>query len=106
MIKEGLGKIKRLYPHKLNAYYTDAPGGSATTFACAAGRFGALFVGPNETSQFPNPKDQSKNRSLGQTVVILSACVGVGIDPLSLAPRGTIALTFFVVTIAILVGPV
>lgn len=35
-MKKGLGKIKRLYPHELYAYYDDVAGGSATTLAGAA----------------------------------------------------------------------
>lgn len=36
----------------LYAYYTDAPGGSASTAPCAAGRLAALLVGPNKRLSF------------------------------------------------------
>ncbi len=104
----GLVKIKMLYPHEMDAYYTDVPGGSASVVvvSCAAGRFPALFEEPNQRLKLPNARNQAKIRSFGRTVVILSVSSSIGSVSLPLTPGRAIALAVSVVVVIILIGSI
>ncbi len=79
----GLVKIKMLYPHEMDAYYTDVPGGSASVVvvSCAAGRFPALFEEPNQRLSFQTqeikPKSDHSDGPLSSfpSAPVLAACL-------------------------------
>ncbi len=106
--KGGLVKIKLLYPHEMDAYYTDVPGGSASVVvvSCAAGRFPTLFEEPNQRLSFQTqeikPKSDHSDGPLSSfpSAPALAAC-------LCLLRRGrAIALAVSVVVVVILIGSI